>query len=99
MISSSVSNFSNRARRSVVDRELARLVDADGQGVLRRDEQLDPAAALGDDPQLVVQLASELWISTEKSTPGERCSWLTITRSAPLMMNSPPPIMIGISPR
>ncbi len=39
------------------------------------------------------------WTSIEKSTPGERWSWLTITRSAPLTMNSPPPIMIGISPR
>jgi hypothetical protein len=29
-----------------------------------------------------------------KSTPGERCSWLTITRSEPLTMNSPPPIII-----
>ncbi len=37
--------------------------------------------------------------STEKSTPGERCNWLTVTRSLPLTMNSPPPIMIGISPR
>ena len=35
----------------------------------------------------------------EKSTPGERCSWLTMTRSAPFTMNSPPPIMIGNSPR
>ena len=35
----------------------------------------------------------------EKSTPGERWSWLTMTRSAPFTMNSPPPIMMGISPR
>jgi hypothetical protein len=48
--------------------------------------------------QLCSFLSGEL-ASTEKSTPGERCSWLTITRSEPLMMNSPPPIMIGISPR
>ena len=34
----------------------------------------------------------------EKSTPGERCIWLTMTRSAPLMTNSPPPIMMGSSP-
>ncbi len=38
-------------------------------------------------------------VSMTKSTPGERWSWLTTTRSAPLMMNSPPPIMIGMSPR
>ena len=30
--------------------------------------------------------------------PGERWSWLTMTRSAPLTMNSPPPIITGISP-
>ncbi len=37
--------------------------------------------------------------STRKSTPGERWSWLTMTRSEPLITNSPPPSMIGISPR
>ena len=37
--------------------------------------------------------------SLMKSTPGDRWSCETITRSAPLMMNSPPPIMIGMSPR
>ncbi len=37
--------------------------------------------------------------SLTKSTPGLRCNWLTTTRSAPLMMNSPPPSMIGMSPR
>ena len=44
-------------------------------------------------------LRSPASISTTKSTPGLRWSWLTTTRSAPLMMNSPPPIMIGMSPR
>ena len=29
----------------------------------------------------------------------ERWSWLTMQRSAPFTMNSPPPIMMGISPR
>ena len=38
-------------------------------------------------------------ISETKSMPGLRCNWLTTTRSAPLMMNSPPPSMIGMSPR
>ena len=42
---------------------------------------------------------SALRTSSWKSTPGERWSWATITRCAPLMMNSPPPIMIGMSPR
>ena len=34
----------------------------------------------------------ELWVlprSCSKNTPGERCSWDTITRSVPLMMNEP----------
>ncbi|MBA7702423.1 hypothetical protein ES703_111190 [subsurface metagenome] len=38
-------------------------------------------------------------LSIRKSTPGLRCSWLTITRTAPLMINSPPPTITGISPR
>ena len=42
---------------------------------------------------------SDSWNSLVKSTPGERCICETSTRSAPLTMNSPPPIMIGISPR
>ncbi len=29
------------------------------------------------------------WVISSKNTPGERWSWLTITRSAPLMMNVP----------
>ena len=49
--------------------------------------------------QQLWSLRSALVVSIEKSTPGERCSWLTITRSEPLMMNSPPPIITGISPR
>ena len=36
---------------------------------------------------------------TTKSTPGERWSCETTTRSAPLIMNSPPPIIMGMSPR
>ena len=38
-------------------------------------------------------------ISETKSMPGDRWSCDTTTRSAPLMMNSPPPSMIGRSPR
>jgi len=71
---------------------------ADAESVLLGDVDLDPAAALGDDAARV-QLALAASVSTTKSTPGERCSWLTTTRSAPLMMNSPPPIMMGMSPR
>ena len=36
--------------------------------------------------------------SCSKNTPGERWSWLTMTRSVPLMMNEPVFVMSGISP-
>ena len=42
-------------------------------------------------------LSSNL-LSIKKSTPGLRCNWFTMTLTAPLMMNSPPPIITGISP-
>ena len=39
------------------------------------------------------------WMSSSNTTPGERCSWLTTTRSAPLITNVPSGVMIGSSPR
>ena len=36
--------------------------------------------------------------SCEKIAPGERWIWLTTTRSAPLMMKVPRPVMSGMSP-
>ena len=44
----------------------------------------------------LVPLAWKLW---PKNTPGERCSWLTMTRSAPLIMKVPRGVMYGIVPR
>ena len=35
----------------------------------------------------------------EKKTPGERWSWLTMTRSVPLMMKVPFSVMSGMSPK
>ncbi|MCY1351054.1 hypothetical protein D9M69_373080 [compost metagenome] len=43
----------------------------------------------------------ELWVlprSWSKNTPGERCSWETMTRSVPLMMKVPFSVIRGISP-
>ena len=34
-----------------------------------------------------------------KKTPGERCSWLTTTRSAPFIIKVPLLVMYGIGPR
>ena len=39
------------------------------------------------------------WVVSSKTTPGERCSWLTMTRSAPLMMKVPSSVSSGSSPR
>jgi hypothetical protein len=38
-------------------------------------------------------------LSSSKNTPAERCSWLTTTRSVPLMMNVPLSVISGSSPR
>ena len=37
--------------------------------------------------------------STVKYAPGDRTSWLTTTRSAPLMMKVPWGVMMGMSPK
>ena len=37
-------------------------------------------------------------LSWSKNTPGERCIWLTITRSVPLTMKVPFGVMSGMSP-
>src|SRR5664279_1430405 len=37
--------------------------------------------------------------AVSKNTPGERCNWLTITRSVPLMMNVPFCVIRGTSPK
>ncbi len=38
-------------------------------------------------------------LAVSKNTPGERCNWLTITRSVPLMMNVPLSVISGTSPK
>ena len=37
-------------------------------------------------------------LSCVKKAPGERCNWLTTTRSVPLMMNVPRSVISGSSP-
>jgi len=39
------------------------------------------------------------WMLSSNTTPGERCSCDTITRSAPLITNVPSGVRIGSSPR
>jgi hypothetical protein len=46
----------------------------------------------------VEQLAVRVRRATSNAMPGERWSWETTTRSAPLMMKEPRSVTIGISP-
>ncbi|COW37879.1 Uncharacterised protein [Mycobacterium tuberculosis] len=43
-------------------------------------------------------LSVDLSMVSSKYTPGDRTSWLTTTRSVPLMMNVPFSVIIGKSP-
>jgi hypothetical protein len=98
MICSSVPYSSDMARRKVVAGNLpdwSILMSSTSFFVTESSTQLPRCGIV----QQECSFFSLVWSSTEKSTPGERCSWLTMTRSLPLMMNSPPPTMIGISPR
>ena len=98
MIAASVENFAAIARRSVVAENLPDWSMRTAQAsffVTLSSIQL-PLSGI---TQHECSFLSPVWISTEKSTPGERCIWHTVTRSEPLMMNSPPPIITGISPR
>ena len=38
-------------------------------------------------------------LAVSKNTPGERCNWLTITRSVPFTMNVPFSVINGTSPK
>ena len=47
----------------------------------------------------ILPLTWDLPLSCEKNAPGERCIWLTMTRSTPFIINVPVGPIIGISPR
>ena len=98
MIASVVLNFLSSARRNVVAGilELWSMRTARASFLVTEHSIQLPRSGMMRNP---CSGRSPSCVSTRKSTPGERWSWFTITRSAPLMMNSPPPIMIGISPR
>ena len=53
------------------------------------------------DPRYGITFAMKVVLSPSdwKNTPGLRCSWLTMTRSVPLMMKVPFSVSIGISPK
>ena len=82
-------------------RELPAAVDAHVEDVLVVELEVDPRAAVRDDAGVEEELARRwlLPLSWSKKAPGERWSWLTTTRSVPLMMNVPFSVMSGISPK
>ena len=81
-------------------RQLALAVDTDVDDVLGVELEVEPAAAVRDDPRGEEILAAGVGLAAVmvNSTPGERCIWLTITRSVPLMMKVPFCVMSGMSP-
>ena len=56
------------------------------------------APRLGITLTLCSTFSVDLSMVSSKYTPGERTSWLTTTRSVPLMMNVPFSVIIGKSP-
>jgi hypothetical protein len=87
-----------KARRSAVAGKLLLLVDMDVADVVDVDRELDPRAPEGNDPGAVQPRSVRMDVLFEDD-PGERCSWLTTTRSAPLMMKVPRSVRRGRSPR
>ena len=80
-------------------RELLLLVDVDVDDVVDVDGELDPRAAERDDARRDEALAVRVRRLPRTRRPGERCSWLTMTRSAPLMTKVPSGVSSGSSPR
>ena len=59
----------------------------------------DPRYGMIRAEKIFLPEASVLPRSSSKNTPAERWSWLTTTRSVPLMMKVPFSVMSGSSPR
>jgi len=59
-----------------------------------------PGAAIGDDRAALEILARGMGLALVmvEETPGDRCIWLTMTRSVPLMMKVPLAVIRGMSP-
>ena len=63
-------------------------IEIDVKQVAGVELHFDPRAAVRNDAEAVKHLAVEV-NARLKAMPGERCNWLTTTRSAPLMTNVP----------
>lgn len=95
----SVEKLGSIARSSVGCAELTALIDADSERLPLADDQFDPASPLRNHAARIGLALARLGRQYEVDA-GERCNWLTTTRSAPLMMNSPLlSTAIGMSPK
>ena len=79
------------------DGRLAGAVHPDVDDIVAVGLKLQPCAAVRNDAGGVDDVAAGV-DPCPKYTPGERTSWLTTTRSAPLMMKVPFSVMRGKSP-
>ena len=81
------------------DREFLLPVDVGVHHRVDIGSKLDPRSAERDDACRIHLLAVRVRWTSPKKTPGERCNWLTMTRSAPLMINVPFGVIYGRLPR
>ena len=72
-------------------------IEVDVKQIAGVELDFDPGTAIRDNPEAVEHLAVECMLDSN-AMPGERCNWLTTTRSAPLMTKVPCGVMSGISP-
>jgi len=93
MIDSELLYFLSNARRKVVALILLLWSNADGQRVFLGDEH-SSASALRDDAA-AMQRAVALLHFDQEIDAGRTVQLIHDHASAPLMMNSPPPIMMG----
>ena len=79
-------------------RQLALAIDTDVDDVLGVEFEIEPRPAIGDDArgeEILARMRGSCQRSWSNRTPGDRCIWLTITRSVPLMKKVPLPVHQG----
>lgn len=80
---------------------LTAAVDAHVEDVLMVEVKVEPRTAHGDDAAGVEHLAAGMRLAAVvlEDDAGERCNWLTMTRSVPLMMKVPFSVIRGRVPK
>jgi hypothetical protein len=82
-------------------RNLSTSVDPNIQEILLIKFEIDPGSPVRDDAGIIKSLSTTMRLDLVliEKDPGDRWSWLTMTRSVPLMMKVPLSVMRGISPK